>query len=213
MSEVHSGTGSDRRELLKKALVGSSLFTGAGLAAASAAAADDGDAGTSGRRRPIEFDVAVLGNTLRTTLADGASFETGDLYGTYFLIEGLMYPKGTIPSGAGFDPASRRHIGHWFCASTLMIGPRRGEPHLIGHQQYVFGRIGSRNLFPRNQIVSHGMEGANSPVTFIRAITGGSGRYAGLGGTVQQRQTGTNTTIVAQLGTNAENWRFKLIPA
>jgi hypothetical protein len=201
--------GVDRRDLLRRALIGTSIGAGATFGAAAPAAAQSGGR-LRGRR--VRFDVACRGDTFRVNFNSDANPAQGDLYGSTFLVEGYLYRVGTIPSRENVRIADLGDpMGHWFCNSTFMIHPRRGQPHLIGHQHYLFGTIRSGDLFPRTQLVSHGMEGTDPGVTedFVRAVTGGTGRYSGARGTILQRVIGTNNTRLAQIGNlPAPNFRF-----
>lgn len=202
--------GLDRRHLLRDALIGTSIGAAATFGAAAPAAAQTG---RRVRGKKVTFDVACRGDTIRVIFHPDANPAGGDLYGSTFLVEGYLYRAGTIPAGENVKLADLGDpTGHWFCNSTFMIHPRRGEPHLIGHQHYTFGVIRSGDLFPRTQLVSHGMEGTNPGTTeeFVRAVTGGTGRYSGARGTILQKVIGTNDTKLAPLGDlPAPNFRFE----
>lgn len=208
----------DRRSLLRRALVGTSLGAGYVFAEGAQAAHRPGHRPRRrgrGRNR-FSFDVACRGSTFRVTFPPDANPAGGDLYGGHIMVEGYMYRAGTLPVGASsFDPendAAHPHVGHWFCLSTFLIHPRRGVPHLLGHQQYVFGRMTADRPNVANQLASHGFEGADSAnVNFTRAITGGTGRYSRARGSAVQDTLGTNASVLAQLGgIPAPNFRFTM---
>ena len=182
------------------------VIAAAGFLWKPAAAAQNG----VGRGSRLAVDVACLGHTLALNFAGAVfdPFNSGDFRGASFLVEGALYPAGTIPAGDGFDPgsASGQMMGHWLCRGWLMFNDDRPAPHAITTQEYLLGVISAGQPSPPDTIVSSGVEGA---VQFAhRAIVGGSGQYRNAGGHVVQETTGTNTTTVNVFGIPAPNFRF-----
>jgi len=122
-------------------------------------------------------------------------------------VEGALYRGGTIPPGAGFDPANATPIGHWLCRGWFMNHPERPAPGAITTQEYLLEVIDSSEApSPTNTLVSSGLEGGATE--FTRAVIGGSGRYRDARGDVVQETIGTNTTILNVFGAPAPNFRF-----
>lgn len=198
MSHPVVGQDLDRRDVLRRGLV----WGGAGAVATAAASATTASAKSSGRK--LTLDVACLGDSFRLALADGADPSKGDLYGSPFLVRGVIYKGGTLKPGAGFDPASKRGLGVWFCHGVLMFTPEL--PDVLTVQEHVLGSVGP-SRFPRNQLHSNGFEPHDDKVAAARSVIGGTGRYAGAAGTVVETVLGTNTTRLPD-GSNAPNLRF-----
>lgn len=152
------------------------------------------------------FDVACLGPTLAINMGESLNLEGQDFRGAGFLVEGSLYPSGTIPAGDGFDPDSVPAAGHWFCRGHLMFYPGRPLPHAITIQEYLLSRISEQQTSPLDQLVSSGAEGG---VPWIpRSVIGGTGRYRGARGEVIQQVIGTNKTILNVFKEPAPTWRF-----
>lgn len=191
----------DRGSLLKRG----SALVGAGAASAGLLAAP----ASAHRRDTVTYDVACLGDTFRMILHPDANPAAGELRGSPFSVEGWIYRAGTIP-GSGFDPATARALGRWFCRGWFLINPERLEPHVITTQEYVFGSMRPGRLFPRDTLVSSGLEGTfEEDQTPIRSVMGGTGEFGGATGVVLQHGRGTNTTRIAPLGIQAPNFRFE----
>lgn len=184
-------------------------LVGAGAAAAALAvprAALAGETQTS-----LVLDVACLGDTFRFIPAPGFS-PPGDspLYGSPFLVEGNVYEEGALEGRDGFDPYAAGGptvIGTWLCRGWIMSRDERPEPMVASTQLYVFPGLGVQAA-PSSQLVSDGLEGLPGSVT--RTVTGGSGSYAGVHGTVGQRQIGANATGIGPAGAldAGPNFRF-----
>lgn len=112
---------SERRDFLKKSI----LWGGAGLAGVGLATVPGPRRAlaSDGRARTKTFDVACIGETLRIIWAPGAP-ESGDLRGSTFSVEGLIYKGGAI-KGSGFDPSSAPSVGLWLCRGWFLIHPGR----------------------------------------------------------------------------------------
>jgi len=163
----------------------------------------------------LTLNVAALGDTFRLMLAPGASPPDRHA-GSVFVIEGWIYPAGTIPGGDGFEPGSATSIGRWFCRGWFLDTPARHQPALLTTQEYLLGEISPAHLFPPDQLVSSGLEqavpipGYDPTQPAIRSVIGGTGRYAGASGVVIQHSIGHNTTkLIAGLREPAPNFRFE----
>ena len=96
----------------------------------------------------MAFDVALVGDSWRhaepINPADDADFRVP------FLVEGWIYPSGTVPE-AGFIPTADSTLGRWFCRGWQLIDEQRPEPHAVTNQLYVFGDIRPDRLFPSDR--------------------------------------------------------------
>lgn len=205
----------DRRHLLKKGLV----WGGAGAAAATLGATATATMGNltaahADQAPSLIVDVACLGHTMQVIFAPGAH-PPSDHAGSVFVIEGAIYPVGTI-EGDGFDPSSIPAIGRWFCRGWLVDSAARPQPGALTTQEYLFGEITPQRLHPPDQLVSSGLEQTALPTAdptqpAIRSVIGGTGRYAGASGVVIQHANGHNTTKLGPAGVigPAPNFRFE----
>jgi hypothetical protein len=204
----------DRRHLLKKGLV----WGGAGAAAATlgttAATMGNLTAAHAAQAPSLVVDVACLGHTLQVIFAPGAH-PPSDHAGSLFIVEGAIYPVGTI-EGDGFDPSSTPAIGRWFCRGWFVDSSARPQPGVLTTQDYIFGEITPKRLYPPDQLVSSGLEQTALPTAdatqpAIRSVIGGTGRYTGASGVVIQHANGHNTTKLGPAGVvgPAPNFRFE----
>ena len=162
-------------------------------------------------------DVACDFNTIRFEGPQGPNpNDASDVgphpyYGASFVVQGVIYPEGTLDpscdpsvSNCGLLPDGTPEfpdlvVGRWICRGWF-IGdsndPARGGiftptgPFVATTQIYDFNpdSPGSRML------ISEGMELIDLNVPFRRAVTGGSGRFAGARGQVTQTAIGANST-------------------
>jgi hypothetical protein len=191
----------DRRQWLARA----GLLTAFGaLWSPTAANAQNDD---RGRTPNLEFDVACLGHTFRpifpgppyapvqaTPPPDLPGVGGPDSRGAVFIVEGLVYPAGTIPAGNGFDPASVPAQGHWLCRGWFISYLDRVLPHVVTTQEYLCGLITPAQPSPADTLVSSGVEGAIAVAN--RAVIGGTGRLRHARGDIRQVVIGLNTTVL-----------------
>lgn len=193
-----------RRRLLRGLALGG-VAVGGGIVGAGAAVATTNDAW---KRETVRFDVACLGHLWRW--ADISNPENDADFRTPFLVEGWIYPEGTIP-GDGFVPTPERATGHWFCRGWTAIDDNRSEPHAASNHDYIMGEILEDRLFPPDTLASTGLEGTNGSQVGVRAVIGGTGKYLGATGEVRQINNGFNTTVFADgSGDNAPNFVFEI---
>ena len=151
-----------------------------------------GDEGKhNGSWRQIVIDVACDARTfaLNTT----SPSDTGPVRGSTFIVNGKIYPGGTIPAGNGFDINTPGLIGTWVCSgafnysiSEIMAGSAPGQSTT---QNYLFSPTGS--LAVDDSLASVGEEGG---VTTHRVVSGGTGSYVGMIGEVKQEVLGVNSS-------------------
>lgn len=160
------------------------------------------------RTERLELDVACVGERWRQSElqnpADGSDFHVG------FSVEGWIYPRGTVPE-QGFIPTANGAIGEWFCRGWQIVDGGRVEPHVYTTQLYTFAKLSPDALFPRDTMVSIGLEGTTDPQQVsYRPVSGGTGRYLGVTGEVAQTLNGENTSVFADgSNMNAPNWIFE----
>ena len=150
-------------------------------------------------------------------------------------------PTGLTPmAGMPDAPPRRNHkivwdfkaakpTGHWFSRGWVLINANpkpyidsngtaidsaRVEPYLLADHTFAFGNYDTDNLSPE-LLVTSGTEGRRDPdaEAAIRAVTGGTGRFANATGQVTQTRVGRNTSTLrslAKLGAvSAPNYRFE----
>lgn len=133
------------------------------------------------------------------------AFRRSDLRGSSFYHEGLIYPGGTIP--APKDPMEvnwnfeKPPMGTFFDRGWVVINNRadapfvpRPNPHLLSHTDYYLGGVVSEeNLTPTDMIAVVGLQHNTGNVgSFLRAVVGGTGRFAGVRGQLVQTYCGNN---------------------
>jgi len=133
------------------------------------------------------IDVACDARTYRQNNVDPSA--SGSNRGDTFVVQGKIYPGGTIPKGNGvFSPDNPGSIGAWICRGAWMVSSSElasgASPAFDTTQVY---------LLPdeSKQLFSEGLEG---PLPTLRVVTGGTGSAFGLRGQVKQELLGTNST-------------------
>jgi len=133
------------------------------------------------------IDVACDARTYRQNNVDPSA--SGSNRGDTFIVQGKIYPGGTIPKGNGvFSPDNPGSIGTWICRGAWMVSSSElasgASPAFDTTQIY---------LLPdeSKQLFSEGLEG---PLPTLRVVTGGTGAAFGLRGQVKQELLGTNST-------------------
>lgn len=129
-------------------------------------------------------------------------------YGNHFVIEGFLYPEGTLDASNGIvirqDEAGNpiaepefpdKVIGRWTCRGWFVGDGLHtvDAPWAITTQLFAFGESDGGEL-----LVSEGYEipfGLDASIH--RAITGGTGEFANAGGEQVQRLVGINATQAA----------------
>jgi len=167
------------------------------LAAVLSAEPQIQSAGANGKHvRTLIFDVAIDGRTWRFDNHPNpfSPFDVNVLgavrRGNSFIVQGKVYPGGTIPSGGdfvhpnSFGPDSPGSIGQWICRGVMNFDGSQilaGQvPHAITTQIF---------LLSQGALWTDGPEGG---ISVIRAVTGGTGQYSGERGQVRQDPLGVN---------------------
>lgn len=116
-------------------------------------------------------------------------------HGSGFVTIGYVYPEGTLDgtNGVNADGSPEfpdKVIGEWICRGYMIhdAAHASGGPWVVSTQI-----INLSEEFGGDTIVTEGYEMADDTVV-KRAITGGTGQYAGASGEVQQSMTGLNAS-------------------
>lgn len=171
---------------ITKATLGLAVIALLGVAAARHSN-DDGEWQT------LVYDVTLDG---RTYAVNGVDPVKGtEIRGTTFIVDGKIYPGGTIPRGDGLDIDARPgSIAKWVCRGTYNISLEEFQagvaPAVSTLWQILFDA--------RNALMTEGQEGN---ATVHRVVVGGTGRYRGVVGEVKEELLGYNAT-------GFENFRF-----
>lgn len=106
--------------------------------------------------------------------------------GSQFVTEGNIYPAGTIPGkGEQFDPNTPGSRGTWFCKGVFLVKGSEFDksPRAVLSDQIYLLRG------DQHTIATTGAEGNGLA---IRAVTGGTGAFAGYAGEQRQQFLGFN---------------------
>ena len=144
------------------------------------------------RWKTLVIDVAEDART--ASLNTASPTDTGPKRGATAISNGKIYPGGTIAAGDGLDiDTLTGSIGTWISRGTFNVDLSQilagAHPALSSTEYYLFTRTG----------VSDGeealfSEGPEFGATTHRVVLGGTGRYRGVIGEVQQETLGNNST-------------------
>ena len=135
------------------------------------------------------FDVAE--DISRFVFAPAPVFDDGmPAYGNPFVTQGYIYPAGTLDGGVegtlpNGEPAfPDLVIGEWTCDGFFVgDGMRTGTGAIVMSRQVY--RFDNGDL-----LISHGPELVDAGVPVARAVTGGTGDYAGVAAELEQTLLG-----------------------
>lgn len=166
------------------------LLTVVGVSALAAQEAQETPEAQAAPELPgtLQFEVAEDGT--RFVFSQERLFEDGmPQYGTPFVTQGYIYPVGTLNGTNGVLPTGEPEfpdqvIGEWTCYGWMIGdgGHTTTGVWVISTQVYQFNE-----KFDNATIVTDGVEVVDLNVPTSRAITGGTGQYAGASG--EQWQT------------------------
>lgn len=157
-----------------------------------------GTAATVGAKATsVTFDVASDGRTFVLNRIDAAatSMKRGDTY----VLNGTIFPGGTIPSGgtktapSSFGPDSAGSVGVWFCRGTFLVNSDQFASQKIQRATTHYFAFNDKN-----RLITEGFEGT---ILINRAILGGIGAFTGARGLVTMERLGVNST-------GSQNLRF-----
>ena len=117
-------------------------------------------------------------------------------YGTAFITQGYIYPEATLDEGSGVLPDGSPEfpdqvLGQWTCRGWFVGEGMKTQtgPLVITTQLYNFGAA-----FGDATLSTEGYELVDVGVAIERAITGGTGPFAGAAGDGEQTLLGLNAT-------------------
>lgn len=150
----------------------------------------------SGSAETVSFDIA---EDMTRFVFDGSNvFEEDGLptYGSTFITQGYIYPAGTLNGtngvlADGSPEFPELVIGEWTCRGW-MVGEGAHTTTgamVVTTQIYSFG-----DVLGAETIVTDGFELVDAGIAIERAITGGTGKYAGVEGSMQQTFLGLNAS-------------------
>jgi hypothetical protein len=157
----------------------------------SVAGQESGEAGST----TMAFDIAE--DMSRFVFDPSNAFEDGmPAYGSAFITQGYIYPAGTLSEGNGVLADGSPEfpdlvLGEWTCRGW-MIGDGAHTTTgamVVTTQIYNFG-----DVLGAETIVTDGFELIDTGIAIERAITGGTGQYANVDGTMQQTFLGMNAS-------------------
>jgi hypothetical protein len=151
---------------------------------------DDGK--QPGHWKQLVIDVA---NDARTSaLIQVNPADTLPSRGATFIVNGKIYPGGTIATGNGFDIDTAGSIGTSVTHATFNFDASQqftaGDPLLTSTQDYLFNPTGALNA--DDSIMSGGQESVLGSTH--RVVLGGTGIYRGTIGEVKQEVLGQNSS-------------------
>ena len=155
-----------------------------------------GDDGKHSETRWTTIVIDVANDSRSAVPPIGSDIKRGDT----LLVNGKIYPGGTIPAGNGLDiDTLTGSIGTLITRGTFNVDLSQllagAHPALFTTHDYLFSPTGA--LDGRDALMSEGPELG----TTHRVVLGGTGRYRGVIGEVQQESLGMNST-------GFENFRF-----
>ncbi len=139
---------------------------------------------------PADCDVACDGRTFVINQVNHAA--TQIQRGDTFVLNGSIYPAGTIPSGgtrstpSTFGPDHPGSIGTWMCRGTFLASGSELKSEKIQRsttQYFLFS--------DKSRLFTEGFEGA---VLTNRVVLGGIKTYAGARGVATMERIGINAT-------------------
>ncbi|HSE39635.1 MAG TPA: hypothetical protein VLH08_02630 [Acidobacteriota bacterium] len=140
--------------------------------------------------KAVAYDVSLNGETFTLNQSDNGATDVrrGDVY----LLNGQVYPGGTIPAGgsrtepSSFGPDSPGSIGSFYCKGVFLVGAKRMEVEKIQRASTQYFVLNNKS-----RLITEGFEGSTNT---NRIILGGVGEFAGARGVVTMERIGINAT-------------------
>ena len=138
----------------------------------------------------VTYDVSMNGESFTLSQQDSGATEVkrGDAY----LINGQIYPGGTIPKGgtrtapSSFGPGTPGSIGEFYSRGSFLVGANRMEAEKIQRASTHYFVLNDKN-----RLITDGFEGSTNTT---RVILGGIGQFAGARGVASMERLGINAT-------------------
>jgi hypothetical protein len=139
-------------------------------------------------------DVALDSATLIVNHVDPTQPPTAQLPGDTLVIEGTIYPGGTLPSGlANNDPNATGEIGKIRCRALVLVPPTDLTTPTATFVTELYS-------FPDdNRIIIADGPGANLFATVLRAVVGGTRSFDGASGQLVEKNLGVNKSGACNL--------------
>lgn len=188
---------------MKRMLALVAILIVVGLATFAAPASGQGSSDAS--NLTVTFDVAE--DMSRFVFDESIAFDDGmPKHGSAFITQGYIYPAGTLSGGNGVlaDGSPEfpdKVIGEWTCRGWFVGEGAHATtgPMVISTQLYNLG-----DEYGDETFVSEGFELVDVDVVIERAITGGTGEYAGARGVLKQTFLGFNASEGVNLTVEVE---------
>ncbi len=135
------------------------------------------------------IDVALDAATLVVNHVDPSEPPMAQLRGDLVLIEGTIYPGGTLPTGiADNDPNAKGGIGKIRCRAVVLVAMTDVTTPGATFVTELYS-------FPddRQTILADGL-GANLYATVVRSVLGGTRGFSGVSGQLIEKNLGLNKT-------------------
>jgi hypothetical protein len=165
-----------------------SLVKGGGILASTTALLGGASLTSAGGHSSFTLEVACDGRTFVVVRPAGVDPDAPISRGDTFIVQGSVYPEGTIEAGLS-GPTQEGRIGHWICRGWFYYGLAEmmdgAAPHAVTTQLYLLDNF--------DGLVSDGVEGG---AFALRPVTGGYGSYRSAGGEVGQLEVETNDTTL-----------------
>jgi hypothetical protein len=144
------------------------------------------------KQRTFTVDVAVNHATFAIIPSAGlvlAPEPTGPNRGTTFVVDGTIFPGGTLATGAGIGDPNQPGIGRWTCKGVFTSDLGTEDIGFNSTQMFMFDG-------DSDAIWTEGFEAGLGKIGVVthRAILGGTGRFQGVSGEAIQEALGTNIT-------------------
>jgi hypothetical protein len=140
--------------------------------------------------KAVSYDVSLNGETF--TLNQQQSGATDVRRGDVYLLNGQIYPAGTIPAGgtreqpSSFGPDHSGSIGSFYCKGVFLVGAKKFDVEKIQRASTQYFVLNNKS-----RLITEGFEGSTNT---NRVIMGGIGEFAGAKGVVTMERIGINAT-------------------
>jgi hypothetical protein len=194
---MRRGVGRLGRRTAVTALMAAALATTAAASPASDTNTTNKPAARSG---VLRFDVAE--NPKKFVFAkDYLDADGLPGYGNYFVTQGYLYPEGTLKGNDGVKKDGSplfpgKVLGEWTCYGVHIGNGAKTKtgPWVVTTQIFQLGK-----QYGRTTVLTDGYEVSDVGVPIIRAVTGGTGEYAGARGEQHQTLLGFGKTMGIKL--------------
>lgn len=158
------------------------------------ASQSDSDRADRQREKTFTIDVALDSATLVVNHVDPTQPQTAQFRGDTLVIDGTVYPSGTLPSGiAGNDPNAPGGIGKIRCRALVLVPLTDLTTPAATFVSELY------SLPDDNQTILVDGPGANLYATVQRAVLGGTRLFDGVSGQLSETNLGLNKSGACNL--------------